>query len=63
MYLLTCEYMYSNPTGLYNLSLPDRKLRNHLNFRLKERNYMEWKKAQTGGVAAEFEQANDVNVN
>ena len=24
---------------------------------------MEWKKAQTGGVAAEFEQANDVNVN
>ena len=27
------EYMYGNPTGLYNLSLPEKKLRNHLNFR------------------------------
>ena len=62
MYALTCEYMYSNPTGLYNLSLPDRKLRNHLNFRQKERTYVEWKNAQKSGTAAEFEQADETNV-
>lgn len=55
---LTCEYMYSNPTGLYNLSLPDLKLRNHLNFKAKEQNYVQWKKSQSSGVAPELDESN-----
>lgn len=47
---LTCEYMYSNPTGLYNLSLPSLKLRNHLNFKAQENTYVEWKKSQSSGA-------------
>ena len=39
MYKVEVEYMYSNPTGLYNLSLPEKKLRNYLNFRAREKNY------------------------
>jgi len=25
---IQCQYMYSNPTGLFNLSIPDKKWRN-----------------------------------
>lgn len=54
MFKVSAEWMYSNPTGLYNLSLPEKKLRSHLNFRAPERHYGEWKKSQSTGVAAEF---------
>ena len=59
MFKLSAEWMYSNPTGLYNLSLPEKKLRNHLNFRAPERHYGEWKKAQSTGASAEFRNENE----
>ena len=46
VYLMTCEYMYSNPTGMFNLSLPAFRLNNHYNFRAKHSSYIEYKKAQ-----------------
>lgn len=44
MFKIDVEYMYGNPTGHYNLSLPDRKLRNYLNFKAPERTYAQWKR-------------------
>ena len=29
---VNCQYMYSNPTGLFNLSVPDKKIRNSANY-------------------------------
>lgn len=49
LFKMTCEYIYGNPTGKFNLSLPEKKLRSHLNFREREKNYAEWKKAQNSG--------------
>lgn len=51
MYKLTAEYIWSNPTGKYNLSIPDKKLRNHLNFKAREQSYVEWKKSQAPDAA------------
>ena len=39
MYKVEVEYMYGNPTGLYNLSLPEKRVRNQLDFRLPDLNY------------------------
>ena len=54
MFKVTSEYMYGNPTGKYNLSLPEKKLRNHMNFREREKSYSEWKKSLQTGTATEF---------
>lgn len=59
IFKVTCEYMYGNPTGKYNLSLPEKKLRNHLNFKEREKSYSEWKKAQQTGQATEFKDDQD----
>lgn len=53
MYKLTAEYIWSNPTGKYNLSIPDKKLRNHLNFKAREQSYVQWKKSQSPDEADE----------
>jgi len=39
LFKLDVEYMYGNPTGLYNLSLPEKKLRNHLDWKSQEKTY------------------------
>lgn len=54
------EYMYGNPTGRFNLSLPEKKVRNHLNFRKRETSYAEWKRAQASGTAEEFHQEDEI---
>lgn len=55
MFKVEVEYMYGNPTGLYNLSLPDRKLRNYLNYKAPERTYAQWKREQSAGVASDLD--------
>ena len=59
MFKMTAEYIWSNPTGKFNLSIPDKKLKNHLNFRAPELSYAKWKKSQTSGESAEFSNGND----
>jgi len=54
MHKVEVEYMYGNPTGLFNLSLPEMKLRNMINYRDPERTYAQWKRSQASGVATEF---------
>lgn len=56
LFKVTCEYMYSNPTGKFNLSLPEKKLRNTLQFnsREREKSYAQWKRDQSSGKVNEF---------
>lgn len=63
MFKITCEYMYGNPTGKYNLSLPEKKLRSHLNFREREKSYSEWKKSNQTGEAPELKNDDQNPVN
>ena len=46
--------MYGNPTGKFNLSLPEKKLRNNLNFREREKSYADYKRGQMSGQVNEF---------
>lgn len=62
VFKVTCEYMYGNPTGKYNLSLPEKKLRNHLNFREREKSYSEYKKSSQTGTATENKDSDHVNL-
>lgn len=55
LYKVEVEYMYGNPTGLYNLSMPEKAVRNHLNHRSRDKNYADWKRSLSTGMAAEFE--------
>ena len=55
MHKVEVEYMYSNPTGLYNLSLPEKKLRNYTNYRAPEKTYAQWKRGLTSGVASDIQ--------
>lgn len=48
MVKMTCQYAYSNPTNLYNLTITDRKLKSKLGTRLTS--YAEWKKTQKKGT-------------
>ena len=45
MYKITAEYIWSNPTGEFNLSLPEKTIKSVVNFRARERSYVEWKKS------------------
>lgn len=54
LFKVTCEYMYGNPTGKFNLSLPEEKLRNNLNFREREKSYADYKRGQMSGQVNEF---------
>lgn len=53
MYKVEVEYMYGNPTGLYNLSLPEKRVHNQLDFRLPDLNYAQYKKQQEPGFVKE----------
>ena len=55
LFKIEVEYMYSNPTGRYNLSLPERKLRDYINMRAPELNYAQWKRQQTGATSKKNE--------
>lgn len=55
MFALVNEYMYSNPTGQFNLSLPQRKIRSHL-LPGGGLSYIDLKKSQKTGETSEFQQ-------
>ena len=63
LFKITCEYMYGNPTGKFNLSLPEKKLRNNLNFREREKSYADFKKGQMSGQVTEFRNDDQDRVN
>ena len=48
---ITCEYMYSNPTGLFNLSLPEKLMRTKNYTFISYQQFKEYqqKAAETGG--------------
>jgi len=38
---VSCEYMYSNPDGMFNLSVPEKMFRNQTNY--QNQSYQSWK--------------------
>lgn len=62
LYKVKVEYMYGNPTGKYNLSMPEKKLRSMIDLRSTDRNYAEYKKFVESGVSGDLQDAEAVNV-
>ena len=62
LYKVKVEYMYSNPTGKYNLSMPEKKLRSMIDLRSTDRNYAEYKKFMESGTSSEFQDPEAANV-
>ena len=48
---VSCEYMYSNPNGMFNLSTPEKMWRNPSNY--QQMGYQSWKIAQLKAAAQE----------
>ena len=53
---VSCEYMYSNPDGMFNLSIPEKMYRNTSNY--QNISYQSWKIGQLKAKAAEGEAVN-----
>lgn len=47
---VSCEFMYSNPNGLFNLSVPEKCWRNPTNY--QQMNYSNWKIAEIKRIAS-----------
>lgn len=48
---VSCEFMYSNPNGMFNLSIPEKMWRNPSNY--QQMSYQSWKIAQLKAAAQE----------
>lgn len=54
LFLVEAQFIYGNPTGQFNLSLPEKQKRSNINHRTPVTSYRQFKKAQNAGVATEF---------